>query len=203
MKRGDSLSVKSRAKLTLATGSYYVDSLQAIESGATINVTGPVVLYVASALVYRGLITSSVAGTPPFMIVYQGTSDVVIETAFSGHIVAPSSRLVLGASNQQHFGSFYAKDVEIYPDVKINHQPNNIDFDGDGLSFIDELTVYGTDPFVADTDHDGLADGDEVAYWKSRTDGISWNSDVEVTNSLHSKPGDGLVNLSHATGSCK
>lgn len=35
--------------------------------------------------------------------------------------------------------------------------------DGDGLATIDEVAIYGTNPTVADSDGDGLNDGDEVA----------------------------------------
>jgi hypothetical protein len=37
-----------------------------------------------------------------------------------------------------------------------------VDADGDGLSDVDEVNVYGTDPDVPDTDGDNLNDGDEV-----------------------------------------
>jgi len=37
-----------------------------------------------------------------------------------------------------------------------------IDSDGDGISDVDENTIWGTDPFDADTDDDGLWDGEEV-----------------------------------------
>lgn len=37
------------------------------------------------------------------------------------------------------------------------------DRDGDGLSLLDELFAFGTDPELWDTDHDGLSDGEEVA----------------------------------------
>ena len=39
----------------------------------------------------------------------------------------------------------------------------NPDRDGDGLPISDELFVYGTDPGLADTDFDGLSDGEEAA----------------------------------------
>jgi hypothetical protein len=39
--------------------------------------------------------------------------------------------------------------------------PKNADFDADGISNWLELTVYGTDPLKADTDSDGLPDGQE------------------------------------------
>ena len=39
----------------------------------------------------------------------------------------------------------------------------NQDRDGDGLSMLDELFVYGTDPALPDSDFDGMPDGVEVA----------------------------------------
>ena len=36
------------------------------------------------------------------------------------------------------------------------------DTDGDGLSDFDELYVYGTSPYLADTDSDGIPDGQEI-----------------------------------------
>jgi hypothetical protein len=40
---------------------------------------------------------------------------------------------------------------------------------------------YDTDPEVADTDGDGINDGEELSFWKD-----DWSSDVN---------GDGLINL--------
>jgi hypothetical protein len=50
----------------------------------------------------------------------------------------------------------------------------------------DETDIYGTDPNNADTDGDGISDGDEVAYW-----GDSWYADYN---------GNGLINLLDADG---
>jgi len=48
-------------------------------------------------------------------------------------------------------------------EIMIYHtDPNNPDSDGDGLSDGDEVRSYNTDPNNADTDGDGLSDGDEV-----------------------------------------
>ena len=41
--------------------------------------------------------------------------------------------------------------------------PELADFDSDGIATMTELSVYGTDPLDADTDHDGLSDGEEIA----------------------------------------
>jgi len=45
----------------------------------------------------------------------------------------------------------------------------------------DEINIYGTDPDNADTDADGINDGDEIAYWRG-----SWSEDYD---------GDGLINI--------
>ncbi len=59
--------------------------------------------------------------------------------------------------------------------------PVDQDSDGDGLSDLAEMSGYLTHPYRADTDDDGLLDGDERIYW-----GDSWNGDLD---------GDGLANL--------
>lgn len=41
---------------------------------------------------------------------------------------------------------------------------NNGDIDGDGLTNAEEMNIYGTNPLIADTDGDGIADGWEVLY---------------------------------------
>jgi len=48
--------------------------------------------------------------------------------------------------------------------------PDGRDPDGDGLSNFEEIVVYGTNPNVADTDHDGYLDGYEVQTGHSPLD---------------------------------
>jgi outer membrane protein OmpA-like peptidoglycan-associated protein len=51
-------------------------------------------------------------------------------------------------------------DIE---EIMIYHtDPNNPDTDGDGLTDGEEVRIYGTNPLNPDTDGDGLTDGDEV-----------------------------------------
>jgi len=66
------------------------------------------------------------------------------------------------------------------------------DSDADGLSNSDEAK-YGTDPNSADTDHDGLLDGDEVNIYhtdplKADTDGDGFSDGNEVWH--HTNPLD-------------
>ena len=61
-----------------------------------------------------------------------------------------------------------------------------VDSDKDGLDDVREKEL-GTDAYNADTDSDGLSDGDEVIIWKTNplnpdTDGDSYKDGQEVRN---------------------
>jgi hypothetical protein len=92
---------------------------------------------------------------------------------------------------------FYGADIKIDEEQSYDKETNHttevvgyillarndasLDTDGDGLTNIDEITLYDTDPAVADTDADGIDDGDEVTFW-----GDAWRQDAD---------NDGLINL--------
>ena len=60
-------------------------------------------------------------------------------------------------------GSSDGEEVYLGTDPKVANAPGaRPDGDGDGLYDDDEVNVYGTDPKVADTDKDGVSDGEEV-----------------------------------------
>ena len=65
------------------------------------------------------------------------------------------------------------EELDIHWDEPSNPGPNSgvsrwdnpsatTDFDNDGLLNWEEINIYLTDPFVADTDEDGVDDGTEV-----------------------------------------
>ena len=76
----------------------------------------------------------------------------------------------------------------------------NTDRDGDGLSLLDELFAFGTDPGLWDTDFDGVSDGDEVAAGvnphtrDTDGDGLVDGSDPDPASptSLADLDGDGI-----------
>ena len=60
------------------------------------------------------------------------------------------------------------------------------DDDNDGLSDVDELTVYNSSPYNIDSDQDGLKDNEEVNLWIALTDS---------TTGIIDSDGDGLHNM--------
>jgi hypothetical protein len=67
-------------------------------------------------------------------------------------------------------------DADNYPDDfewELGLDPNNADTDGDGVADGDELNIYGTDPLNWDTDGDGVGDGEEL--FGILTDPLTWD----------------------------
>lgn len=62
---------------------------------------------------------------------------------------------------------------------------NVFDHDGDGIATDDELFVYDTDPYSADTDRDGLSDYEEVAVANTNPN-ARYSSDPRVPDSVAS-----------------
>jgi thiol-disulfide isomerase/thioredoxin len=58
-------------------------------------------------------------------------------------------------------------------ELELGTDPELADTDGDGLSDGDEHLIHGTDPLQADTDGDGFDDGDEIDFG---SDAMEWMS---------------------------
>jgi Bacterial TSP3 repeat len=63
----------------------------------------------------------------------------------------------------------YADDLE----WDLGLDPNNADTDADGVADGDEITIYGTEPTIYDTDGDGVSDGEEL--FGILTDPLVWD----------------------------
>lgn len=75
------------------------------------------------------------------------------------------------------------RDADNYADaleVEAGLDPTNADTDGDGVADGDELVLYSTEPTVWDTDGDGFFDGEELFALK--TDPLVWD-DLSTTGS--------------------
>jgi hypothetical protein len=73
-------------------------------------------------------------------------------------------------------------DADNYADAleaELGLDPSNADTDADGVADGDEITIYGTEPTLADTDGDGLLDGEEL--FGIFTDPLVWD-DIAATS---------------------
>ncbi len=118
------VTVNASAKLTLRSGSYYIDQLD-LEPQGTITLdqsNGPIFVYTQSSLIYRGKVTG---GTPDkFLLAYLGSQPLsVLESAFNGTLVAPSAPVRLGTGGGIHKGAVFAKDLQLDPDVQFGFVP--------------------------------------------------------------------------------
>ena len=83
--------VKSRATLSLKTGTYFFNSLD-LEPQAKVSTTsktGPIIIYVRQGLIFRGSFSEQGGGVPRVFVF--GTSMVSLEAPFLGTLVAPNA----------------------------------------------------------------------------------------------------------------
>ena len=113
-----------------------------------------------------------------------------LPTGQAGTVSTSASIPAQSNNDQILFGQAVDSDKDGLDNARekeIGTDPQKADTDGDGLNDGDEVTVYKTSPLVSDTDGDGLSDGDEVLIWHSNplnpdTDGDSYTDGEEVRN---------------------
>ena len=76
--------------------------------------------------------------------------------------------------------SDYSEELAVNTPATPTPDPT-LDSDHDGITDLDEIDIYGTDPQNPDSDGDGLTDGQELQLW-----GSNWQGDDD---------GDGIINL--------
>jgi hypothetical protein len=119
--------VKSRAKLFLSTGAYFIDTLEVLEPQAQLvldELNGSVQMYVLQPFAFRGAIVSN-KPIPELLIGVINGGALRLESPFTGTIIAPKADLVIGSvpGNIQS-GAFFAKTIEIQPDVQLVRHPS-------------------------------------------------------------------------------
>jgi hypothetical protein len=121
------VSVKSRARLTLSAGSYQFEALT-LEPQALVQLPpgGGTVLLVQSALTHRGSFVDAGGAIAPVFIAYFGSQSAAIEGAFRGAIVAPNSRVDLFRRAEGYRGVFFARDLELHPNMTVRHDPTTL-----------------------------------------------------------------------------
>lgn len=98
-----------------------------------------------------------------------GDTYVPEETYIPEETYAPADTTAIASEGDQDGdNALDARELELGLD------PYSADTDGDGVADGDELDIYATDPFNWDTDGDGIADGEEL--FGIRTDPLVWNA---------------------------
>lgn len=123
------VAVKSRAKLSLKTGAYHLQSLQ-VETGATLALDtrqGPIFVYVSQSMFHRGF-NQYTGDDNAALFAYFGTQSVALGGPFTGSVVAPNAEIALSPGtdaaqpNRSGFkGSFFGKRVWAQPDITLTY----------------------------------------------------------------------------------
>jgi hypothetical protein len=125
----DAVVVNANSSLFLSTGTYFFQSLD-LESSSKLFVDsshGPVFVYIASAIIYRGAEKDPNGAIPSLFVGYFGTTQAVLESAYNGVFLAPNAPLHL--QNPQpttNIGTFYAQSVQVDPSETI--RPGSFDW---------------------------------------------------------------------------
>ncbi|MBN1607465.1 MAG: cellulose binding domain-containing protein, partial [Polyangiaceae bacterium] len=186
--------------LRVSAGTFYFRNGLTVDSGATLqllNSTGPVVLVVVDSCVIHGQITRQ-ANTPNVLLVYLGTSDLNIETAFNGTVLAPYAKVLTG-SYKSYKGAIFGRDVEMQPNSQLTLQPFSrpdcVTAGGGCGSLIGCLPV--------DSDHDGLSDCDEAGDGDPWTDPALFNgAHVRLYSACHASPENDLIDTTAEVAAC-
>jgi hypothetical protein len=127
------LNVKTNAKLTLSTGTYYFESLK-FEPSSEIRLnkaSGPIYVYVLNTFIHRGTFVDGGGKLANALFGYFGTSLATIEAPFLGTLVAPSAKIWLSTigSSPGHRGAFFGKEIELAPDTTVWLHPFGVTVD--------------------------------------------------------------------------
>ena len=93
------------------------------------------------------------------------------------------------------------QDADNYADElewDLGLDPNNADTDADGVADGDELNIYGTDPLASDTDGDGVFDGEEL--FGVSTDPLVWDDFSAEAAEIMQPAVDGTAEFAQPAG---
>ncbi|MBR4604172.1 MAG: hypothetical protein IKO43_04960, partial [Kiritimatiellae bacterium] len=147
-------------------------SIEGIDSASDVTTTNAVMSGIAPGTVYlMAYIDSNNNGKRDAWESWGYANRIGEDTKF---LYTPKSVEVTDANYMYQSATIYIEDADLnqneIPDIlegpvsqSEEDDPALVDSDGDGLMDVDETDYYGTNPYDADTDDDGIPDGYEVA----------------------------------------
>ena len=119
------VTVHDGGVLQLSRGDYFVSSLK-VESRGRIEHQGneywPVLMYVSGAVELHGKVGKE-KGAAHFLLVMLSARRLAIEQFFSGTVLAPNARLVLGGKGTTLRGGFVGRDIDVLPGTVLEASP--------------------------------------------------------------------------------
>jgi hypothetical protein len=115
-----SVTVNSRATLSLSTGTYLFASFDS-EPQATLSLNesaGPIFIYVENALLYKGNETQT-GGDGNVFFGFFGTQPVSLQAPFRGTLVAPNAPVELTTQTAGFSGAFWGSTLQVDPSSPI------------------------------------------------------------------------------------
>jgi hypothetical protein len=134
------LTVKSRAKLYLSSGSYYFSSFGTEpQSKIYLNKSqGGIYIYVSSSAFLRNSWVDNGGSAADLLFAYFGTSSLTVESPLAGTIIAPTAQVDLReVGSAGHTGAVFAKRMDLNSQATLWHSamPSGLWGDGDPCSF--------------------------------------------------------------------
>jgi hypothetical protein len=119
------LTIYSRAKLTLRSGTYRFAAVQTESEAQVIlnKTTGPVYIHAAS-LVHRATIIEQAGYYGQTLFAVSGTNPIFIEGKFIGTLLAPNAAVTIGTGVAlEHWGAFQAGSILVRSRATLYHRP--------------------------------------------------------------------------------
>ena len=175
------LSTIGQAIQLQVTGTYPDNSttdLTAGASGTTYTTSNAAIASISA----DGLVTAGASGTVVIQAANDGASGIVIVHVVLGgasHGGIPDSWAIANGLDPNNptmpFEDPDRDGLTNLQEYQLGTDPNKADTDGDGLSDGDEVNKYHTSPLIADTDGDGIPDGIEVQTGSNPLDRNSYD----------------------------
>jgi hypothetical protein len=123
------IAVKSRATLSLSSGTYFCNELTLEPEGKVMlnAAQGPIYIWVRDSFTFRGAFEDTLGAFPNVLVGYMGSGTATVDSLYRGTLLAPNGKITLATvALPGHAGSFHGKNVEIRPHTTVTHHPFSV-----------------------------------------------------------------------------